>query len=139
MGTKWDQEGCYLEVSPRTARAAKRAAAKGATTAAKGATTTAKGATATAKATAAKAAKGGGEPTTTLKPMTNDEAYAAAENNVYGNTFLNWGANERASVKKLRALRAQSKKTKHKGGNRTHKRKNQKRRSTRRLKRHHKI
>jgi hypothetical protein len=71
--------------------------------------------------------------------MTNDEAYAAAENNVYGNTFLNWGANERASVKKLRALRAQSKKTKHKGGNRTHKRKNQKRRSTRRLKRHHNV
>lgn len=166
MDTEWDQTGCYMEVSPRTARARARAAKREANKR-KAALATRAGRVAqmtrmarTPALAATTAGRGGGARAAATKYNVNirekemrqeasNEAYAAAENNVYGNTFLNWGPNERAAVQRLRAIRARaiensegfitSVKGKHSGGNRTHKRRNQKRRNTRRLKRHHNV
>ena len=160
MGTKWDQQGCYMEVSPRTVRAARREADKLA--AARRATTLRTEIPAKTRNKSIKSktlnVKKGARPRWETPHWKNErrqaainEAVAAAENNVYGNNFSNWGPNESASVQRQRELRAlpivndnerdplefiTSIKGKHKGGNRTHKRKNQKRRNTRRLKHH---
>jgi hypothetical protein len=158
MGTKWDQQGCYMEVSPRTVRAARREADKLA--AAKRATTLKTETSAKPRNKSIKSktlnVKKGARPRWETPHWKNErrqaainEAVAAAENNVYGNNFSNWGPNESASVQRQKELRAlpivndkgfiTSIKGKHQGGNRTHKRKNQKRRNTRRLKRHHNV
>ena len=143
MGTKWDQEGCYLEVSPRTARAKQRETQR----------------LEIAAAAAANASKKKGltaESATVVKDKTLEAVKEAAtgpntarlEDDKFGDTDNETIKAEREILERVAKKAAKeaaeigalpwmaSIKGKHKGGNRTHKRKNQKRRNTRRLKHH---
>jgi len=138
MGTKWDQEGCYLEVSPRTARAKQRETQRLEIAAAAAANASKKEGLSAESATVVKA-----NTLKAVKEAATGSNVARLEDNKFGDADNETIKAEREILervaKKAAKEAAEVAAARYKGGNRTHKRKNQKRRNTRRLKRHHNV